>query len=244
MSWESEAPNWIAWTRKPGHDAYWSYRDVFFELVPPPGRRTLELGCGEGRVCRDLAARGHRVVGLDAAPALLAAAREADPDGEYVLADAAAVPFADGEFDLVVAYNSLMDIDDMQGAVCEAARVLEPGGRICFCVTHPLADAGRFTERAADAPFVMRGSYFGRRPFEGTFERDELTITFRGWAYALEDYAEALERAGFLLEALREPPVPDEDVARKPSEHRWQRLPNFLMGRGFKVSPAVSDTLR
>ena len=38
----------------------------------------------------------------------------------------------------------------------------------------PLADAGRFASRAPDAPFVIEGAYFGRRRFEGTFERDGL----------------------------------------------------------------------
>jgi SAM-dependent methyltransferase len=243
VTWETEASNWIAWTRAPGHDAYWSYRDAFFALVPPPGRRTLEIGCGEGRVCRDLAARGHSVVGVDSAPTLLAAARDAHPDGEYVLADAAALPFGDGEFDLVVAYNSLMDIEDMPGAVREAARLLIPGGRLCLCVTHPLADAGRFSDRTPDAPFVISGSYFGRRPFEGTFTRNDLTMTFRGWVYALEDYARALEDAGFLIEALREPAATDAEVARDPAERRWQRVPNFLLARALKVTAVASDTL-
>ena len=243
MSWESEAANWIAWTRRPGHDAYWSYRDAFFELVPPPGRATLEVGCGEGRVCRDLAARGHAVVGLDASPTLLAAAREAHPDGEYVLADAAALPFGDGSFDLVVAYNSLMDVEDMPGAVREAARILVPGGRLCLCITHPLADAGRFADRTPDAPFVIDDTYFGRRAFEGTFTRDSLAMTFRGWVYPLEDYARPLEDAGFAIEALREPAATDAEVARDPAERRWQRVPNFLMARALKVTTSASDTL-
>ena len=37
LTWESEAANWLAWTRMPGHDAYWWYRDAFFELLPPAG---------------------------------------------------------------------------------------------------------------------------------------------------------------------------------------------------------------
>ena len=109
-TWESEAESWIAWTRRPGHDSYWAYSPGFFEhIVPPPGRATLEIGCGEGRVCRDLAARGHAVTGIDAAPTLLAAAQEADSGGRYLVADAAALPFGDAEFDLVVAYNSQPD---------------------------------------------------------------------------------------------------------------------------------------
>lgn len=226
--WEHEALNWAAWARAPGHDAYWHYSGpTFFELVPPPGRATLEVGCGEGRVCRDLASRGHRVVGLDASPTLLRLAREEDPAGEYVLGDAAALPFDDGAFDLVVAFNSLMDVQDMPAAVREAARVLEPGGRFCVCVVHPLADAGAFESRAPDARFVIEGSYYGRRRVEIPDERDGLSITFRGWAYPLEDYARALEEAGFLVEALREPAY----VAPDGSPSRWNRLPNFLQLR-------------
>ena len=40
----------------------------------------------------------------------------------------------------MVAYNSLMDVADMPGAVAEAARVLQPGRPLCICVTHPTAD--------------------------------------------------------------------------------------------------------
>ena len=81
--WEPEAENWVRWARTPGHDAYWYYRDSFFDLiVPAPGRRTLEIGCGEGRVARDLAARGHRVTAIDTAHTLLRHAREDDPESD------------------------------------------------------------------------------------------------------------------------------------------------------------------
>jgi SAM-dependent methyltransferase len=229
VDWEDQAENWLAWARTPGHDAFWHYRDAFFPLVPRPGRRTLEVGCGEGRVTRDLAARGHRVVGLDCSPALLRHAVAADAGGCYVRADGAALPFADAAFDLVVAYNSLMDVEDMPGSVREAARVLDAGGRLCFCVTHPFMDAGHFASREPDAPFVVAGSYLGpRRPYAGTFFRAGLTITFRGWCYPLEAYARAFEDAGFLVEALREPTDP-----RGPG--RGTRLPWFLMGRCVKA---------
>ena len=229
--WEREAPNWIAWARSSQRDAYWDYSPAFFELVPPARGRTLEVGCGEGRVARDLAARGHAVTGVDASPTLLAAAREAQAGAEFVLVDAAALPFADESFDCVVAYNSLMDVDDMPAAVREAARVLTPAGRFCVCVTHPLADAGRFAARQPGAPFVIEGSYFGRRRFEQTFEHDGLRMTFHGWCYPLAEYARAFERAGLLIEALREPPAPEAAVTRDPSEERWRRLPMFLFLR-------------
>jgi SAM-dependent methyltransferase len=237
-AWEQEAQSWIAWAREPNHDAYWDYSPRFFELVPPPGRATLEIGCGEGRVARDLASLGHRVTGIDSSPTLLAAARELQPDADFVPADAADLPFPDESFDLAVSYNSLMDIDDMPGAVREAARVLEPGGRFCVCITHPFQDAGRFARQEADAPFVISGSYFGRRRFDETFERNGLSMRFRGWCYPLEDYSRAFEDAGLGIESLREPLQRDEAVAADPSEERWQRMPVFLVLRLRKLEPA------
>jgi len=222
--WERQADRWAAWAREPGHDAYWSESGPpFFELLPAAGRRTLDLGCGEGRVARDLRARGHDVVGVDAAPTLVRLAREADRRGTYVVADATAVPFEDASFDLVVAFNSLMDIDDMPGAVMEAARVLDSGGRLCACITHPMRDAGRYESRDQDAPFIIRGSYFGKRRFSLTVARGGYEVAFRGWAYPLEDYTRAFEDAGFLIESLREPPDPDRPV------------PNFLLIRALKA---------
>ena len=235
MSWEGEAHNWIRWARS-GHDAYWDYSPQFFELIPPAGRATLEIGCGEGRVARDLAGRGHRVTGIDSSPTLLEAARQLQPDADFQLADAARLPFEDAMFDLVVAFNSLMDVDDMPGAVREAARALTPTGRLCVSITHPFQDAGRFERGEAGAPFVVRGSYFGRRRFDETFEHDGLRMRFVGWCYPLEDYARAFEDAGLAIEALREPRVPAEAVAADPSEERWQRMPLFLFLRLRKVA--------
>ena len=233
--WEAEAENWVRWARTPGFDAYWYYSPSFFDdIVPPPGKHTLDVGCGEGRVSRDLQARGHRVIGIDTSPTLLRYAREADPNTRYELANAASLPFKEASFDLVVAYNSLMDVSDMPGSVMEAARVLQPGGHFCFCVTHPLADAGAFASAEPDAPFVIPGSYFGRRRFDGHFERDGLQMTFHGWMYPLGDYVAALEQAGFVIERLREPAPNEEALRRRPSYRRWLRLPLFLQIRAVR----------
>jgi hypothetical protein len=46
--WETHAAQWIEWARAAGHDSYWSFhRDQFLQIVPPPGRRTIDIGCGE-----------------------------------------------------------------------------------------------------------------------------------------------------------------------------------------------------
>jgi SAM-dependent methyltransferase len=77
--WDPEVDNWLRWARTPGFDDYWYYRDAFFgRLVPAAAGRTLEVGCGEGRVARDLVERGHFVTALDSAAALVRQARAAD----------------------------------------------------------------------------------------------------------------------------------------------------------------------
>lgn len=98
QAWERHAPEWIAWARRPGHDSYWRFhRDAFLPLVPSPGRLTLDLGCGEGRVGRDLVAMGHRVVELDASPVLCrAAAHHPEAAGQVVVGDAAHLPLTTG----------------------------------------------------------------------------------------------------------------------------------------------------
>jgi hypothetical protein len=50
-------------------------------------------------------------------------------------------------------------------------------------------------------------------------------------ADALEAYGRALEAAGFVIEAMREPKPDDREVAGAPEEERWRRVPNFLMVR-------------
>lgn len=231
MNFEEQAATWIAWARRP-LDAYWFYRDAFFELLPAPCR-TLEVGCGEGRVTRDLRARGFAVTGLDAGSTLVEAARAEDPGGEYVVGEAESLPFEDASFDLVVAYNSLMDVDEMPRAVAEIGRVLTADGVLCACITHPMVDSGRWAED--DEAYLIDKPYLERNRFELTAERPGVPpLTFSGWTYPLEMYSRALEDAGLALEALREPAAPNAFVEANPAVARWQRLPNFLMFRASR----------
>jgi SAM-dependent methyltransferase len=191
---------------------------------------------------RATTALGHAVVGVDSSPTLVRLAEEADARSKYVLADAAALPFEDASFDLVIAFNSLMDLDHMPAGVREAGRVLRAGGRFCISVTHPLNDAGAFTSEAADAPFVVTGSYFARERFQETLERDGLRMTFNSQTHPLEDYAGALEEAGFVVEAMREP-VPDDALCeREPRYRRWRRVPMFLHLRACKSDRDAAAT--
>jgi SAM-dependent methyltransferase len=219
--WDRHAANWVLWARTPGHDSYWRFhREKFFRLVPPAGRLTLDVGCGEGRVSRDLQEHGHRTVGVDGSPSMVEAAREADPSGEYLVADAASLPFADAYADLVVAFMSLQDVDDMSRAVGEAARMLEPGGRFVMAVVHPINSGHQLDRENPEGRLVMTHDYFERRIYRDELERDGLRMTFESRHWTLEDYFHALLGAGFRLDALREIGYDDHP--------KWSRYPLFL----------------
>ena len=228
-AWDAQAANWIAWARTSEHDHFfWRLgMPALLELIPAPGRRTLDLACGEGRLSRVLAARGHAVVGVEGSPALAAAARGAAPEIEVLDGDAAAIPLGDGAVDLVVCSMALLNFDDLDGAVREVARVLEPGGRLCFSTVHPWNS------------LKDEADYFAEATYAETRTRDGLTMTFTDRHRPLSALAGAFERAGLLIEALREPVPDDEHVAHHPSVERWRRTPVFLLGRAVKPARAA-----
>jgi SAM-dependent methyltransferase len=233
-AWKQHARHWVAWAQQPAHDSYWQFhRDLFLPCVPAAGRRTLDLGCGEGRLSRDLKALGHTVVGVDVSPAMLEAARSADEDIETHLVDAATLPFSDESFDCVVAFMSLQDIDNLGGAIREVRRVLEPGGRFCVAIVHPLNSAGSFEGDEPDSPFVIRGSYLEESFYEDHLVRDGLEMTFVSAHRPLHAYTEAMNGVGLVIDYLAEPAVPEHAMAR-PRSRRWQRLPLFLHMRAIR----------
>jgi SAM-dependent methyltransferase len=233
-AWERHARNWIAWSRTPGHDSYWRFhRDAFLELLPAPQGTALDLGCGEGRLTRDLAERGYEIAGVDLSPTLLAAARAAAPELEFFEADAAALPFGAETFDLVVAFMSLQDIDEMERTLSEAGRVLRLGGVFCTAVVHPLNSAGTFASREPDSPFVIADSYFERRRYVDHIERDDLTMTFVSDHRSFADYVNPLLDAGLVLDRVREVSMSRDQMTQRASE-RWLRIPLFLHLRAHR----------
>ena len=233
--WESEAGKWARFTRTPGRDS--SHDEInlpaLMDLLPEPGSRTLDLGCGEGRLGRFLQSGGYRVTGVDAAPSMVRLAVSHEVPAPALLADAAALPFGDETFDLVVAYMSLHDIDRMPEAVGEAGRVLRRGGRLCAAIPHPINSAGSFQGREADAPFVIDGSYLDQTRADWVAKGD-IQLTFHSEHRPIEAYSRALEAAGMLIEAIREVGATDQVVVANLGKRRWQRIPLFLHLRAIK----------
>lgn len=194
-TWESTATEWIQWARSPElDDDFWQFHlPHFLRLLPPPGQLTIDMGCGEGRLGRILARTGHRVIGFDTAFPLVQAAA-VHPQGHPVaVADAARLPLRDGVADLVVAFMCLHDFDDLQGAIEEAARILAVGGRLCIALLHPLVTS------------ALAGRYDLEQRYAQTVAQAGHRMTYHGVHRPLASYGAALESAGLLVEALREP---------------------------------------
>jgi SAM-dependent methyltransferase len=195
-AWEAKAREWAAWTRTPGHDVYFSQLNwpAFARLLPRDARKTLDVGCGEGRVGRELARLGHRVTGVDSSPTLAALATEAGGYERVVCASAARLPLQHDSFDLAVSFMSLMNMDDPGSVVREVTRVLRPQAIFCVAIIHPLNRG----ESAAE-------DYFRIHRTPRPIERDGLRMNFEDVQRPLECYAGALTEAGFVIEELREP---------------------------------------
>ncbi len=204
-SWERHADDWIAWARSSRHDGFWEGTwPALRQLLPAPtDGAVLDLGCGEGRGGRELLELGYRVIGADRSPTLVRAAAAARPALPVVLADAAALPFADHSTDLVVACMSLLDIDDFQGAVSEIGRVLRPGGHLCLAIVHPFVSA-QDEETMHSASFRFSRPYLRPRRYVDRIERDGLGMTFTSMHRPLSDYTSALFANGMVLSALTE----------------------------------------
>jgi ubiquinone/menaquinone biosynthesis C-methylase UbiE len=119
--------------RTAGERAAW---DRILDLVLPRARAldALDVGCGTGFLSFELAARGHRVTGVDFAPAMLAQARaKATARGvtiRFEEGDAEQLRFPPASFDLVISRHLLWTLAHPEAAIDEWTRVLQPGGRL------------------------------------------------------------------------------------------------------------------
>ncbi|MER7394750.1 class I SAM-dependent methyltransferase [Streptomyces sp. NPDC000151] len=179
------------------------------------GRRVLEIGAGAAQCSRWLAAQGAHPVALDLSHRQLqhalriggdlpARGTEA-PGVALVQADAGVLPFADGSFDLACsAYGAVPFVADPVRVFREVHRVLRPGGRWVFSVTHPIRWA--FPDEPGPEGLSVAASYFDRVPY---VEQDEQgNAVYVEHHRTLGDRVRDVVAAGFRLEDLVEPEWP------------------------------------
>lgn len=190
------------------------------------GLDALDVGCGEGRMCRWFSEQGARPVGLDPTPEMIAAARARHPAGTYVEASAESMPFADASFDLVLSYLTLIDIPDFRLAIREMSRLLRPGGKLVivnlnsFVSTRPRA----WHQDAKGVKIhVAVEEYYDER----AILLEWAGISIYNWHRPFEAYVQALLGAGLTLVHFEEPRPSLEAVAQHPPMLDEYRVPLF-----------------
>jgi len=196
------------------------------------GMRVLDLACGHGRIARELARRGARVVGIDISDVLLELARVAETEEPlgitYLTVDVTSDQALTGEtFDGVACNHGLADIDDLDGAVTTVARVLRPGGRFVFSILHPC-----FPGWDDDAPssWPHRGGYHAEGWWLATNPgiRGKVGSNHR----TLSTYLNSLVRHHLTIEEVAEPgPSPSMRARQLAAQPDAGPLPMFLVVR-------------
>ena len=128
------------------------YEALFEAAAVTAGTRLLDAGCGAGVALSVAAARGATASGIDASDGLLSVARERGPAADLRHGDLEALPYPEGAFDVVTAFNSVGFAADPVAALREAKRVTRPGGTVGLVV---LTD----NPRVPRAPLVVRSSW-------------------------------------------------------------------------------------
>ena len=185
-------------------------RKVTALLGAVAGLDVLEIGCGAGQNCVEMARQGARVTGVDISDSQIALAQrrveEADLPVRLLRADAAdlsALP--DASFDAVVAVYVFPYVAEMAFCLAGCARLLRPSGRLIFAQDHPIR-ASFWDAEAEEESVLPARSYFDNSPLRWNFAGSDAAMTSHhrtldGWFFLLHE-------ANFTVTTLRELPLP------------------------------------
>jgi SAM-dependent methyltransferase len=223
----------------------WVIDPALFRLLgPAQGLRVLDAGCGSGYLSRLLSAKGAAVVGVDLSPRLLEIARREESREplriEYHESDLARLSaFADASFDAVVSNVVMQDVVAYREAFREFGRVLRPGGRLVFSITHPCFDRpvpARWlreppdSERIEEWPGLLVNRYYDRVAVWWSPAGKPSVV---GFHRTLEDYVGALHDAGFVVSRMEEP-VPSRDAVRR----MYRQFADYVLAPNFLIIEA------
>ena len=234
--WETHAEWWI--------DGFTAGADPEYEeqILPLAARelagaqRVLDVGCGDGQVSRLAARLGAQVVGIDPTWNCVSVANQRG-GAVFARAGAAQLPFADCTFDAVVACLVFEHIRDVDSAIAEVARVLQPGGRFCFFLNHPLLqtpNSGWIDDQFLDPP----EQYWRIGPYlieDETIEEVEKDVFIPFIHRPLSRYVNTLAANGLLLERMAEPAPPAGFLAKAEEYLAASTIPRLLYLRTRKM---------
>ncbi len=193
-------------------------------------RRVLDVGTGEGQLARELCAAGvPNAVGVDPSEAQTRVARQRGGGPHYARAAAANLPFPDAAFDAVVACLVFEHIVDVDGAIAEVGRVLEPGGRFLFLLNHPLLQvpgSGWIDDHILEEQYWRIGPYLTEDvSVQEIAPGVHLPFVHR----PLSRYLNTMADHGLMLQRMLEPAPPPGFIARAPEYAESAAIPRLLV---------------
>ena len=235
--WEEHADWWIEGFTEGADPEYVEQILPLAQEELRGARRLLDVGCGDGQISRLAAVQGSAVVGIDPTWNCVSVADDRAGGPVYARAGAAELPFADATFDAVVACLVFEHIDAVDAAIAEVARVLEPGGRFCFFLNHPILQApgsAWIDDHMVDPPeqYWRLGPYLVETE---TVEQVELGVWIRFIHRPLSRYVNSLAQNGLVVERMVEPAPPPGFLERSPGYAASAAFPRLLYLRLRKL---------
>jgi len=170
----------------------------------------LDAGCGTGHYLMRLGQLGYQVIGLDAAPQMLARAekklRRAKQEAQLLIADLnALLPFEAETFDCIVSINALFMVENQESALREFRRVLRPGGLLVLsnpCEIPPLSSVvAEHARRYGIASVILpMGAFAALGLFNWLIARNFASGEYRGWS--ADEMQIRLSKAGFDIDSM------------------------------------------
>jgi SAM-dependent methyltransferase len=196
--------------------------------------RVIDVGCGEGQITRLAAAAGATAVGIDPTWAQLEVARDRKGGARYAAGQAGRLPFRDGAFDAAVACLVFEHVADVDGAIAEIARVLEPGGRFIFMLNHPLLQtpgSGWIDDHILMEQYWRIGPYLVE---DTSLEEVAKGVILPFVHRPLSRYVNAMAANGMLVTHMDEPAPPPGFLARAEEYDFASTIPRLLVLRAEK----------
>jgi SAM-dependent methyltransferase len=218
---------------------------ILWWLGPLRGKQVLDAGSGTGYLSFILARRGATVTGVEHSARLVEIARRsgggAGREVRFVRSSLSRMrPLRSSSFDLAVANVVLQDVTDLRGALREIARVLRPGGRFVFSITHPCFEAPVPARKTRAPPDSQRDEDW-TMTVDRYFDRVALwwsapgSPPVAGYHRPLRDYFDALAQAGLVVSRLEEPrPVRRALAVNFRLFADQERIPNFVVIEALK----------
>lgn len=204
-------------------------RAILESLKDKKNLRILDIGCGEGYLCRILAKKGHRIFGIDFCPELIKAAKDLEkrrPLGiGYSIGDFRKTKFPSLYFDAIISHHTINEIENPEEAFKEFSRILKKDGRLILLFLHPCfeIDPKIYFQKAK-----IKKSYYLVSGIKSPSPYFYLHLPLSEWI-------ELLTRYGFLIKKIKEP-HPSLKLLKK---NKWWKehfeRPLFILIEAVKV---------